>query len=113
MVQVYYTDINGEMRVDIQGHGNLKNIENLDVMCAAATTLTNTLAINVLAMKEANFLEEEPVVYIGDDGEGKARVLCKPKAEFYALCKAKFTAVVTGYQVLADIYPLYVGFIHE
>lgn len=113
MVQVYYTDAHGELRADILGHGNLKNIEDLDVMCAAATTLTNTLAVNVLSMKEAGFLEEEPVVYIGDDGEGKARLMCKPKAEYYALCKAKFTAVVTGYQVLASIYPLYVGFNHE
>ncbi len=110
MVQVYFTDEGGTLRVDVKGHGELGNFEGLDVMCAATTVLTNTLSINVLTYKELDMLDEEPTVYVGDDGEGRARVACRPKPEYYAVVRAGFRGVVMGYQMLAAVYPGHVEF---
>lgn len=110
MIQVYFNDEGGVFLLDVKGHGELGNFEGLDVMCAATTTLTNTLAVNVLTYEEEKMLSEKPTVYVGDDGEGRARVKCVPKPEFYPACSAGFRAVVTGYQMLAAMYPDHVQF---
>ena len=90
MIQIYYTDAGGELRVDMKGHGELENIQQLDVMCAATTVLANTLGINAYSAEQLGMLEEPAIVYIGDDGEGKARILAKPKAEYYSTVKTMF-----------------------
>ena len=113
MVQIYFTDAGGELRVDMKGHGDLENIEKLDVMCAACTTLANTLSLNVLSAEETGYLEEPPTVYIGEDGEGRARILCKPRAEHYALVKAVFITVVNGFLMLSALYPEHVELVRE
>ncbi|MBQ2876994.1 MAG: ribosomal-processing cysteine protease Prp [Clostridia bacterium] len=113
MVNGYYTDVGGELRLDIEGHGNIENIEGLDVMCAAVSTLTNALAINVLAADKSGWLEEEATVYVGEDGEGRARILCKPRPEYYSLVKMAFAVICNGLSMLSTLYPKYVGFIRE
>lgn len=110
MIQVYFNDAEGVLLLDVLGHGELANFEGLDVMCAATTVLTNTLAVNVLSFEESDMLSEKPTTYVGDDGEGRARVKCVPKPEFYSVCKAGFCGVVMGYQMLAAMYPDYVQF---
>lgn len=113
MVQVYYTDAGGELRLDMKGHGDLENMEKLDVMCAASTTLANTLSINIMSAFDLGFFEEEPTIYIGDDAEGKARILCKPKAEYYHTVKCIFTTIVNGFALLSRIYPEHVEFVAD
>ena len=113
MVQTYYTNVGGELRLDVLGHGNLANIEGLDVMCAAVTSLTNTLALNVQSAAEAKLLDEEPMIYIGDDEEGKARVLCKPCPEHFSILKTIFATVCNGLLMLSKLYPDYVEFVSE
>ena len=87
MVQLYFTNAGGEFRLDMKGHGDLENIEGLDVMCAVTTTLANTLSLNIHSCDELGMLEEEATIYIGDDAEGKARILCKPKPQYYETVK--------------------------
>jgi uncharacterized protein YsxB (DUF464 family) len=113
MVQIYYTTVGGELRVDMKGHGDLENIEQLDVMCAATTTLANTLSLNVMTAHKLGWLDEEPTVYVGDDGEGMARILCKPKPEVYYVVKTMFETIATGFGYLAALYPANVAFIKE
>lgn len=113
MVNGYFTNAGGEFCLDIQGHGNIENIEGLDVMCAAVSTLTNALAINVLSAHEVGWLEEDPIVYVGDDSEGKARILCKPRPQYYALLKTAYTVICNGLVMLATLYPEHVGFVRE
>lgn len=112
MIHVYYTDINGELRLDMKGHGELENMEKLDVMCAAATTLANTLALMVNTYEEVGMLYEK-LVYVGDDGEGKARILAKPKPEYFNTVKTSFETIACGFLPLAHLYPDKVAFIKE
>ena len=105
MVQIYFTDAGGELRVDMNGHGELENIEGLDVMCAACTTLANTLSINVMSADSLGMLEEEPTVFLGDDGEGRARILAKPKPEYHATVKTMYITVANGFMMLSRLYP--------
>lgn len=113
MIQIYYTDAGGELRVDMKGHGELENIEHLDVMCAVTSILSNTLGINAYNAEELGMLEEPATVYIGEDGEGMARVLAKPKPEYYAIVKTIFETVVTGFTYLATIFPEHVELYRE
>lgn len=110
MVRIFYTDVGGELRVDLDGHGDLRNFESLDVMCAAVTTLTNALAFAVINAEEQGMLDEKPTVYVGEDSEGKTRILCKPKGEFYGIVKAMFVTVINGYRILGTYYPDHVEF---
>ena len=113
MIRIFYTDAGGELRVDLDGHGNMANFEALDVMCAATTTLTNTLAFAVIAAEEQEMLDEKPTVYVGEDGEGRARILCKPVPKHYAVVKAMFVTVINGYRILSTLYPDYVQLFTE
>lgn len=112
MIHVYYTDVNGELRLDMKGHGELKNIEELDVMCAVCTTLANTLALMVNTYEEADMLEDK-VVFVGDDGEGKARILAKPKPEYFNIVKTSFETIACGFLPLSYLYPNNVAYIKE
>jgi hypothetical protein len=113
MIQIYYTDVGGELRVDMKGHGELENMQHLDVMCAVTTVLTNTLGINAYNAEALGMLEEPPVVYVGDDGEGKARILAKPKAEYYGIVKTMFETVAAGFLYLATMHPENVEYVRE
>lgn len=113
MIQIYYTDVGGELRVDMKGHGELENIQGLDVMCAVTTVLSNTLGINAYSAEQLGMLEEPAVVYIGDDGEGKARILAKPKAEYYGTVKTMFETVAAGFVYLATMFPDCVEYARE
>jgi uncharacterized protein YsxB (DUF464 family) len=110
MLRIFYSDEGGELRVDLDGHGDLRNFENLDVMCAAVTTLTNTLSFSVIRAENAGMLDENPTVYVGEDGEGKGRILCVPKPEYYSIVRTMFETVIGGYQILATYYPDHVEF---
>ena len=105
MIQVFYIAEKGTLRVDINGHGDLRNAEGLDVYCAAATALTNTLGVNAISAWESGFLDEEPTVYVGDEGEGRARIVVKPKPEYYGLISSIVNAITIGYQTLAVFHP--------
>lgn len=113
MVQIYYNKVGGELRIDMKGHGDLENIQKLDVICAATTTLANTLSLNVLTANKLGLLDEEPTVYVGDDGEGEARILCKPKPEGYYVVKMMYETIATGFGYLATLYPDHVALVVE
>ena len=110
MVRIYFTLEAGVYRVDVDGHANLKNVDGVDVYCAAVTTLTNTLATNAIAMFEAGTLEEEPTIYIGDEGEGRARIALKPTPEYFGNATLIVNAIVTGYKMLSVFHPEAVEF---
>lgn len=113
MVQAYFTDKDkgGVLRVDINGHANLKNAEGLDVLCACCTTLANTLALNVKTFEEAGMLKSEPVIYLGENGDGKARISCVPNEMYYAVVRTAFTAIIIGFEMLSRYYPSEVEFV--
>ena len=113
MVKIYFTDEGGEFRVDMLGHGELANIEQLDVMCAVTTTLANTLSLNIKSIAECGMLMEEPTIYIGDDAEGKARILCKPLPEYHSIVKSVYITIINGFCLLAALYPEHIEFVKE
>ena len=113
MVQIYFTDEGGELRIDMLGHADLKNIEKLDVLCAACTTLADSLSLMAMVFDESEMLEEPATIYVGDDGEGKARILCKPKPEFYRIVRTAFDTASAGFSYLSTFYPEHVAFVRE
>ena len=110
MIQIYFKEDDGRLTVDIKGHGDLENIQGLDVMCAATTTLADTLGLNIQSAEQCGMLEGEPTVYVGDDGEGIARLEALPKPEYYNIVKTMFVTVTTGFLFLSQMYPEYVQY---
>ncbi len=115
MVQVYFTDKDkgGTLRCDINGHANIKNAEGLDVLCACCTTLANTLALNIKTFESMDMLKDGAVVYLGENGDGKARISCSPKEMYYGIVRTAFTAVIIGFEMLSKYYPDEVQFVRE
>lgn len=113
MVQIYFYEGGGVFRIDMQGHGDLANMEGLDVMCAASTTLANSLALMVMTFNDSEMLGEEPTVYIGDDGEGKAQIIAKPKPNYHNIVKSAFETAAIGFLHLSVLYPEKIEYIRE
>ena len=108
MIKIFTKFEGNEFLIDISGHGELENIEKLDVMCAAVTTLTNALSLTVHAMWDMGLLTEDPILYVGDDGEGNARIKAKATEESRALVATAFSTIITGYRYLSVLYPEHV-----
>lgn len=103
MIQVVYHRTYN--RLTVEGHA-LSDEPGRDLICAAASTLALTLAVNVSNMA-AQGQVREPTVNLA---EGSAEVSCKPNTRFKAVVTLSFDSICVGYELLAAKYPEYIHY---
>lgn len=98
MIKVtYHREVN---RVSIEGHA-LSGEVGHDLVCAAASILTYTLAEFVKNMKEAGQTEFPAI----DLAEGHALIACNAPSRYKNSVTLAFDTVCAGFELLAQHYP--------
>lgn len=87
--------------VTVDGHAKSGEFGH-DLVCAACSILTHTLAEDVKRLCQDKRRVRRPIV---DIREGKATVACSPIHGMQALTALTFDNVVVGYELLAREYP--------
>ena len=77
-----------------------------DLVCASASILAYTMAVNVANMADHGQVRE-PVM---DIEEGNAVISCKPRHNLKATVTLAFDTVCAGFDLLAYQYPEYVTY---
>lgn len=97
MTHIYIDDC----KVLAEGHANAKrNVHNHDLVCAAISALSCTLAEMVVRAAEKQAFEQEPKIELKP---GWALIECVPKKEMYHDVKLYFDFFVCGvYQLQAE-----------
>ena len=95
MIKVTYDPSSPVM--EVAGHAGTAEYGR-DLVCAAASILTQTLSEAVRNDAEC-FL---PTVYVTN---GKARVACNAQLGHRKRCREVFNTIFTGYELLAGLYP--------
>ena len=91
----------GSIHMKVRGHSRTAP-KGADLICASATMLVYAVAQAASFMYEQGQLEEKPRIKIR---EGKAKVIVKPKEEFYAEALHTFWVAQCGAHVLSCNYP--------
>lgn len=92
-------------RVTVKGHANQDEMGR-DIVCAAVTMLTRTLAANCVNAEDHKRMREVEVRLDAGDAEIKA-VPCKKLDSVVTLI---FDTVCAGYELLSKQYPEYVAY---
>ena len=95
----------GSMTLKVTGHAGAAE-KGRDIICAAASMLTYTLAQIISNMHAEGKLKKKPTLMLNEDGS--ARITAKPKDEHFDECLHAFFCVQTGYHLLSLNYPQYV-----
>lgn len=93
------------LTLKIDGHSGYAE-SGKDIICAAISILTYTLAEHLAVVYERGVIKDKPIVKLED---GSAQIECKtsdPKAYSYLL--GKFMFVMVGYELIKNTYPEYV-----
>ena len=90
----------------VKGH-SMSAESGRDIICSAASMLTNTLAQSMLNMYSQKWLRKKPNIKLE---EGNAEVIVKPKKEYENEVKFAFDIIATGFQLLSATYPQFVKF---
>lgn len=88
-------------RLTLEGHANSDGYGH-DLVCAAVSALTLTLAKNVKRLTRQG-LAEDAVIQLQP---GYGLICCRPKNK--EAVKAVYAAIVTGYRLLGENYPQFV-----
>lgn len=102
MIHVVFTEAAGILSLHVSGHAGAAP-KGEDLVCAAASILTSTVAQAMMMTKV--WLQEEPVITL-QDGDGEIYV--KPTEDKYPFVFHTFTVALIGFQLLAEKYPQYV-----
>lgn len=94
---VYYRRFN---RVTVKGHAGTAPAGQ-DLVCAAVSTLTYTLAENVAQLHRLGKVAE-PEIRLEN---GDAEISCVPSVAFKNIVRAFFEAVCIGFALLEEKYP--------
>lgn len=94
---VYYRRFN---RVTVRGHAGTAPAGQ-DLVCAAVSTLTYTLAENVAQLHRLGKVAE-PEIRLEN---GDAEISCVPSGAFKNIVRAFFEAVCIGFALLEEKYP--------
>ena len=86
-----------------EGHAGMRE-EGKDIVCAAASILTYTLAKAVLAIHADGGLLDEPVV---DLSKGYAEIVCSVSEQFYTEIRNIFAFAGRGFMLLHENFPDY------
>ena len=100
MIQIRM-DVEG-MRLEIEGHAGYAPIGQ-DIVCAAVSTLTYTLAQNLALMLCAD-------EYTADLENGHAYIEARPPETLAELCRGIFMTIANGYAMLEAQYGQYIQF---
>lgn len=87
-------------RVTVEGHAAF-DAAGKDVICAAASMITFTLADRVLELCNG----EQATAPVTELKSGNATVSCKPKSRYDAVITLIFDTVCSGYRLLSENYP--------
>lgn len=99
---------NGSLHFRAEGHA-ASAPKGEDLVCAAATMLTYTLAQTVQFLWEEGKLKRKPRLSLED---GKAHIIATPTGEGYAETLHAFFVVQCGAHVLSHNYPAFVTLEH-
>lgn len=100
---IYITFNPKKYELKIKGHAN-QNVKGHDIVCAAVSVLTYTLADSVDQSRDMC----HKVDIILDEGEGK--ITCKPKAEYEGTIARTYWTILNGMNSMAETYPKFVKF---
>lgn len=78
--------------------------EGKDIVCAATSILTYTLANAVLAVRADGGMLDEPIVELS---KGYAEIVCSPSERFYAEIQHAFAFAGRGFRLLYENFPDY------
>ena len=92
-------------RLILKGHANSGEAGH-DLVCASASMLAYTLAANVEALTDENYVKE-PYIRLS---EGDAIIGCKALTKHKATVQLIFSAICAGFLVLATDYPEYITY---
>lgn len=87
-------------RVTVKGHAGAAE-KGKDLVCAAVSALTYTLAANVLRCTTEHHARLT---------EGDAEIVCAVSSSNRAEVDCIFTAICTGYKLLADNFPEFINY---
>ena len=98
MIQaVYYRRYN---RVTVTGHANSAEPGH-DLVCASASMLAYTLAVNVANMADHGQVRQ-PITKLSD---GEAEISCNPKSNLKNTVTLVFDTICAGFELLANEHP--------
>lgn len=87
-------------RLTVTGHA-YSGEPGHDLVCAAATILTYTLARAVADMERSGAVRSSAA----DMGAGRAEISCRPQAKMASVAELVFRTICGGYDMLAEKYP--------
>ena len=92
-------------RVTVKGHA--RSAENgRDLVCAATSMLTSTLAANVAQLQEKGIVQKKTIVL--DDG--CAEVSCTVSNKYKYTVEMIYLGICVGFELLSQRYPEYVTY---
>lgn len=98
MIEVSYNA--KKNRITIKGHANSGEIGH-DLICAAVSALTYTLATNVVHMHKIGNIKTKTIKL----EQGDALIRCTPVKEFKSVISVIFDSICVGFEILAKEYP--------
>lgn len=99
---VYYREHN---RLTVKGHAR-SDEPGRDLICAACSILTLTMAANVGHMAGSGCVTDA----VTNLEEGNAEISCRPRARYRDSVKQTFMSVCVGFEILAEKYPDYISY---
>ena len=99
---IYYREHN---RVTVNGHAK-SDVYGKDLVCAAVSALTLTLAVNVGNLTAKDYVTAHTVKL----DPGDAEISCNPRTRYRDSVKQVFMSVCAGFEVLANQYPDYIQY---
>ena len=105
MIEVRYSP--ADYRLSIRGHAGYAEAGK-DIVCAAASALTYTLAMNIDAL--SHVYARRKTVRLS---EGDSEISCVPVHGMRNVVRLIFEVVIMGYQALAEKYPENVTIIRD
>ena len=94
----------GSITMKLSGHAGQAK-KGADIVCAAASILSYTVAQALQFMYEEGCLQKKPHIKLD---EGDTVIVAKPKPETYAEALHTFFVAQVGYHLLSHNYPQYV-----
>ena len=86
--------------LSVKGHAQAGEFGK-DLICAAASILTHTLAENLRELESAGYLTE----MTAEVRDGEAKFFAKPCNGYQAITELSFHNIMMGYQILAQKNP--------
>ena len=104
MIHVKFEYDDEQIRLKVNGHAE-QAVYGQDIICAAASVLTKTLAQCLKWYGDNGLLRSAPRLKLKG---GDANIMCRPKATEFVRVMYDFLFAQTGFVLLAHNYPQYV-----